>query len=88
LQVERSFLLLKELLLQHSVQRPPYSAGLLSLAEMHRCLEWLLDTYYRHYKLYQFVFTCRHVRPTVQRDAPLSLPLGPAFPPNRAAGSA
>eukprot|EP00955_Chlamydomonas_euryale_P091502 364630-Chlamydomonas_euryale.AAC.13 len=49
----------KDLMLRHSVQRPPYSVGLFTLAEMKTILNWMLDTYYRHYKLYQYVFTDR-----------------------------
>lgn len=59
--VDRSFQLFKELMLQHSVQRPPYSIGLFSLQEFKKVLEWALDTYYRYYKLYQYVFTDRCV---------------------------
>lgn len=59
LTAERSFSLFKELLLKHSVQRPPYSIGLFSYAEMKRVMDWMLDTYYRHFKLYQYAFTDR-----------------------------
>lgn len=59
LALERSFLLFKELLLAHSVQRPPYSIGLFTFAEMQRIMDWMLDSYYRHYKLYQYAYTNR-----------------------------
>lgn len=59
LQVDISFTSFKELLLAHSVQRPPYSTGLFTLQEMKDILNWMLDTYYRHYKLYMYAFTDR-----------------------------
>lgn len=51
--MERSFEFFKELLLRHSVQRPPFSVGLFSFQEMKAITEWMMDSYYRHYKLYQ-----------------------------------
>jgi hypothetical protein len=53
LTLERSFEFFKELLLRHSVQRPPFSVGLFSFQEMKAITEWMMDSYYRHYKLYQ-----------------------------------
>ena len=43
----------------HSVQRPPYSIGMFSQAEAGRVLSWMLGSYYRQYKLYQYCFTDR-----------------------------
>jgi hypothetical protein len=62
LTLERSFAAFKELVLQHSVQRPPYSVGLLAVGEMKLVLEWFVDSYYRHYKLYMHAFTDRCAR--------------------------
>lgn len=39
--------------------RPPFSCGVFSQAEMQAILDWMLNTYYKHYKLYQYVFTKR-----------------------------
>eukprot|EP00983_Pelagomonas_calceolata_P096108 1158091-Pelagomonas_calceolata.AAC.2 len=47
----------QELLLAHSVHRPPYSIGLFTHSEFRHILAWALDSYYRHYKLYQYVYT-------------------------------
>lgn len=58
-QVDKSFQGFKDLLLMHSVQRPPYSTGLFTLAEVKTIMNWMLDTYYRHYKLYMYTFTDR-----------------------------
>ncbi len=64
--VDRAFTLFKDLLLRHSVQRPPASVGLFTLEEFKAVLEWGLDTYFRLYKLYQYAFTDRCVRGTPQ----------------------
>lgn len=58
----------QNLLLAHSVQRPPYSIGLFSHSEFQRILTWALDSYYRHYKLYQYAYTNRCVCVCVFRD--------------------
>ena len=44
------------------MQRPPFSVGVFSLADMAAVLEWGLDGYFRHYKLYMYAFTDRCVR--------------------------
>lgn len=59
LTLERSFGVFKELVLQHSVQRPPHSVGLFNVGEMKQVLEWAVDSYYRHYKLYMHAFNDR-----------------------------
>ena len=59
LTVDRSFTACKELLLQHSVQRPPYSVAIFTLEELKELSEWALDNYYRYYKMYQYVYTPR-----------------------------
>lgn len=57
LTIERSFKFFKSLLLQHSVQRPPYSVGIFSLEDVKSTTEYMINSYYRHYKLYQYTFT-------------------------------
>ena len=44
---------LKSLLLAHSVQRPPYSVGIFTLAEVQLITEFALAYYYAHFKLYR-----------------------------------
>lgn len=61
LTVKRSFYQFKEWMLQHSVQRPPFSVGVFSLEEMKLIVDWMLESYYRHYKLYMYAFTDRYV---------------------------
>eukprot|EP00873_Tetraselmis_striata_P015795 jgi/Tetstr1/436059/TSEL_024937.t1 len=78
LQVDVAFGVAKELLLTHSVHRPPFSIAVFSLADVKTLADWLLEHYFRHYKLIQYVFaprvkvnvTSRHPSDIVER-APL-----------------
>jgi hypothetical protein len=42
-----------------TVCRPPYSLGVFNQEQMQAILEWMLASYYQHYKLYQYAFTSR-----------------------------
>ena len=55
--IGNSFEFFKLLMLQSSVHRPPYSLGIFTFAEMKDLTEYMLSTYFRHYKLYQYAFT-------------------------------
>jgi len=68
--IENSFAFFKTLALQSSVHRPPYSMGIFSFAEMKEMTEYMLGTYYRHYKLYQYAYTDL-VRLDVELPAPV-----------------
>ncbi|XP_031655311.1 cilia- and flagella-associated protein 119 isoform X1 [Oncorhynchus kisutch] len=46
-----------ELLLCHSVRRPPFSISLFSSEDVTQILKYLLNTYFRHYNLYKYIFT-------------------------------
>jgi len=52
----------QSLLLAHSVQRPPYSVGIFTLAEVQLITEFALTHYYAHFKLYRYAFTLKHVK--------------------------
>ncbi|MCO5576176.1 hypothetical protein L7F22_029984 [Adiantum nelumboides] len=56
LTLERSWEKTKDLLLLHSVQRPPFSTQIFSWADLKAITSYLLNTYYRHYKLYHYSF--------------------------------
>jgi len=56
LTMENSLAMLKDLLLKHSVHRPPYSVGVFTLKELQQVTEYMANTYYKHYNLYQFVY--------------------------------
>ncbi|PNW81692.1 hypothetical protein CHLRE_06g256450v5 [Chlamydomonas reinhardtii] len=81
LTMERSFLLFKELLLAHSVQRPPYSVGLFSFMEMQKVMDWMLDSYYRHYKLYMYSYTNRVTLSAASAHPSDVVELAPELPP-------
>jgi len=57
LAVDKSYALFKSTLLRHSVQRPPYSVGVFTLAEIKCINDYVLNGFFRHYKLYRYVFT-------------------------------
>ncbi|KAM4689881.1 cilia- and flagella-associated protein 119, partial [Rhinophrynus dorsalis] len=46
-----------ELLLDHSVHRPPFSASVFSQQQLEKISHYVLETYFRHFKLYKYVFT-------------------------------
>lgn len=50
---EASIQYLSKLLVEHSVQRPPYSVGIFNPSQAQDVLEWTLRTYYSQYKIYQ-----------------------------------
>lgn len=51
-----SYDLLRKLVVQHSVPRPPYSAAIFDVGDVQDLDEYMLTTYYRHYKMYAFAF--------------------------------
>ncbi|KAI8835320.1 flagellar C1a complex subunit C1a-32-domain-containing protein [Chytridium lagenaria] len=55
--MEKDFSFFKDLLLKHSVQRPPFSERIFSLTEVRSITEYALNTYFRHYIMYKYVFT-------------------------------
>jgi hypothetical protein len=52
-----SFALFKNLLLKHSVERPPYSVGIFSPTDVGKITDYIMNSYYRHFNLYKFIFT-------------------------------
>lgn len=54
-----SYDLLRDLLVRHSVARPPFSAAIFDLDDVQHIDTYLLSTYYRHYKLYVYAFVPR-----------------------------
>ncbi|XP_030255200.1 cilia- and flagella-associated protein 119 [Sparus aurata] len=65
--IEQSFKYCKELLLCHSVRRPPFSINLFSSEEVTGILNYIFNSYVRHYKLYKYIFT-----PQVKLDLSLT----------------
>uniref|UniRef100_A0A3B5AKA0 Uncharacterized protein n=1 Tax=Stegastes partitus TaxID=144197 RepID=A0A3B5AKA0_9TELE len=67
LNIEQCLKYCKELLLCHSVRRPPFSINLFSSTEANCILEYIHSSYMRHYKLYKYIFT-----PQVKLDLSLT----------------
>ncbi|XP_061564089.1 coiled-coil domain-containing protein 189 [Cololabis saira] len=55
--IELCFAYCKELLLCHSIRRPPFSVNLFSYEEALCILNYIHNNYFSHYKLYKSVFT-------------------------------
>ena len=76
LDIHAAFDLFKALLLRHSVQRPPWSVGVFSTQDVKDVTNYVLDTFFRHFKLFQYVYVTREeVRVVPARS------LMPAMPP-------
>lgn len=61
----------QELMVKHSVQRPPHSTCVFNIAQVKAITDYVLTTYIKHFKLYKYAFT-KKVR--------LSLLFGPQSP--------
>ena len=55
--MEVSFQEFKNMLLYHSVERPPISAGIFEENDIDNIVQYILDSYYRHYRLFKYIFT-------------------------------
>lgn len=55
--VDPVFKYFKELLLCHSVKRPPYSVALFSVDQVKKLTSYAVNTYFRHFKMYKYAFT-------------------------------
>eukprot|EP00775_Hariotina_reticulata_P005753 gene5752-5993_t len=81
LTVERSFDFFKDTLFNHSIQRPPFSIGVFTPEEMRAILDWMLHTYYQHYKLYQYAFVKRITLSLTSYQPTSLVELVPILPP-------
>lgn len=57
--LQETFQYFKELLLRHSINRPPYSTALFTIVQVRDITEYMLNTYFKHFKLYKYAFTKR-----------------------------
>ncbi|CAI9727928.1 Hypothetical predicted protein [Octopus vulgaris] len=55
--LDETFAYFKDLLVTHSVCRPPFSIQLFSSEEIKKISDHVINTYFRHFKLYKFAFT-------------------------------
>eukprot|EP00753_Platysulcus_tardus_P007386 PLAT1517.1.p1 GENE.PLAT1517.1~~PLAT1517.1.p1 ORF type:complete len:227 (+),score=86.38 PLAT1517.1:345-1025(+) len=63
-----SFAHLKQLLLRHAVARPPKSAAILARKDVAAVLDFVSDSYYRHFRLYRYAFAPRIQLTLLQRQ--------------------
>ena len=47
----------QELMVQHSVNRPPFSHSIFTPCQVKNITDFILSTYFKHYKLYKYAFT-------------------------------
>lgn len=57
--LEATMRLFQDLMVKHSVERAPYSSSVFSLAQVKDITDYVLATYFKHFKLYKFAFTKR-----------------------------
>lgn len=55
----KSYHYMRELMIQHSVQRPPFSCAIFTIQDAHEIDEYILRSYYKHYKMYIYAFVPR-----------------------------
>ncbi|OQS07604.1 hypothetical protein THRCLA_20107 [Thraustotheca clavata] len=54
--ISSSFNRFQALILQHSVERPPMSMGIFTASDVNLIVEYITNSYYRHFHLYQSIF--------------------------------
>nr|KAG5698404.1 hypothetical protein BaRGS_006599 [Batillaria attramentaria] len=81
--LEHTFKFFKELLLCHAVNRPPHSIELFSADEVRKITEYVINTYFRHFKMYKYAFT-----PLVRLDLTINYLGVPVSPEPTEAGDA
>ncbi|OWF44814.1 coiled-coil domain-containing protein 189-like [Mizuhopecten yessoensis] len=79
--VDQTFNYFKELVLCHSVNRPPFSIELFTADEIRSITEYVINTYFRHFKMYKYAFT-----PLVRLDLSLTYAGMPPSPPQSEVG--
>ena len=67
--VRQSFARLKQLVLEHSVERPPWSVGVFDDADIDPMLDYAANSYFRHFRLYRINLSAR-VQLELEQHAP------------------
>ncbi|KAF7238745.1 hypothetical protein EYD10_14448 [Varanus komodoensis] len=65
--VEECYSYFTELVFCHSIRRPPFSINLFNQDQLVLITDYMINTYFRHYKLYKYAFT-----PQVRLDLSLT----------------
>lgn len=55
--IQECFQFFKEMMLLHSVHRPPWSVELFNAQQLEEITAHVINTFFRHYKLYKYAFT-------------------------------
>ncbi|XP_062516843.1 cilia- and flagella-associated protein 119-like [Corticium candelabrum] len=55
--MQETYEFFKSLLLCHSVKRPPYSIGIFAMAEVEKIRDYVLKSYFKHFRMYKYAFT-------------------------------
>lgn len=55
--IQECFQYFRELMLIHSVHRPPWSIELYDTQQLEEITNYVINSYFRHYKLYKYTFT-------------------------------
>mmetsp|Transcript_17750 Transcript_17750/g.41311 ORF Transcript_17750/g.41311 Transcript_17750/m.41311 type:complete len:216 (+) Transcript_17750:85-732(+) len=56
LDIDATFDVARDWMLKHSVQRPPFSVGIFTYADVKAALEFAHNTFFRHFRLYMYTF--------------------------------
>jgi len=59
LPVDNAFDVFKKWLLKHAVDRPPWSVGIFNFDDVKAIMEYVHNTFFRHYRLYMYAFMTR-----------------------------
>jgi hypothetical protein len=84
--MKSSFDEFKELVLAHAVERSPHTTGIFELDDVPKIVEYMLNSYFRHFGLYRYIFTKKlevtlvQVLPHGVEDPLMPRPLGEALP--------
>jgi hypothetical protein len=73
----KSYDLFRSLVLKHSLQRPPYCAGVFDSQECEKLMQFGSATFFQHYEMYMYAYKARYevdIRVTKQRVVPELLP--------------
>mmetsp|Transcript_27196 Transcript_27196/g.56419 ORF Transcript_27196/g.56419 Transcript_27196/m.56419 type:complete len:278 (-) Transcript_27196:83-916(-) len=85
LTASEAFDVFKDWLLKHSVERPPWNVGVFTFDDVKAVMDYVHNTFFRHYRLYMYVYRTRcdlgisidraHTFVTVPAPKPLALRL-------------
>eukprot|EP01032_Pedospumella_encystans_P013620 gene13620-15670_t len=67
--MHQSFQRFQDLLMRHSVERPPKSVQIFESVDVERIVDYVLNSYYRNYSLYMYVFGVQTIVTVKQQAA-------------------